>query len=90
MCVDNASWHKSQSLEIPDNIVIHYLPAYTPEMNPFEQIWKEIRKDDFKNTLFETLNRVIDKLSDSLMSLKKDVIKNISGRSWIVSMFNRN
>jgi hypothetical protein len=28
---DNASWHKSKDLEIPDNIYLFYLPAYTPE-----------------------------------------------------------
>ena len=86
---DNASWHKSQTLVIPDNIYIQYLPPYTPEMNPIEQIWKEVRKDDFKNTLFDTLNSVVDKLCDSVMSLTKNVIKSVCGRDWIVSMFNR-
>jgi len=84
---DNASWHKSQTLIIPDNITIFYLPAYTPEMNPIEQVWKEVRKDGFKNTLFDTLNKVTDKLSNSLMNLSKDVIKSICGRDWIKSMF---
>ena len=86
LCVDNAGWHKSQFLEIPDNIIIFYLPAYTPEMNPIEQIWKEVRKDDFKNTLFDSLNDVIDKLCVSVMSLTNDVIKSVCGRNWIVSM----
>lgn len=88
VCTDNASWHKSKTLEIPDNIMIYYLPAYTPEMNPIEQIWKEVRKDGFKNTLFATLNILINKLSISLVSLSKETIKSVCGRDWIVSMFN--
>jgi len=84
---DNASWHKSKNLIVPDNIYLFYLPPYTPEINPIEQIWKEVRKDDFKNTLFNTLNNVVDKLSTSLMSLTKDVVKSVCGRDWIKSMF---
>jgi hypothetical protein len=84
---DNASWHKSKTLEVPYNITLFYLPPYTPEMNPIEQIWKEVRKDGFKNTLFDTLDKVKDKLSDSLMGLPKDLIKSVCGRDWIKSMF---
>jgi putative transposase len=86
LCGDRASWHKSKDLKIPDNIYIHYLPPYTPEMNPIEQIWKEIRKDDFKNTLFDTLSKVMDKLEDSICNLSADLIKSVCGREWIVSM----
>jgi len=89
VCTDCASWHKSKQLIIPDNIVLHYLPPYTPEMNCIEQVWKEVRKDDFKNILFNTLNDVVDKLSDSLMSLSSNVINSICARKWIVEMFNR-
>ena len=88
LCWDSASWHKSQSLEMPDNIYVHYLPTYTPETNPVEQLWKVPRKDGFKNTLFNSLDDVQDKLSESLMSITNDVVKSICGRKWIVSMFN--
>jgi len=86
VCVDRASWHKSKTLVIPDNIYLFYLPPYTPEMNPIEPIWKEIRKDGFKNTLFPALDKVVDKLCDSIVSLGRDVIKSVCGREWIVSM----
>ena len=88
LCWDRASWHTSKALKVPDNIYIHHLPAYTPEMNPIEQLWKEPRKNGFKNTLFNKLNDVVDKLSDSLMAITKDVVKSICGRNWIVSMFD--
>ena len=39
-------------LNLPDNIVLFYIPPYTPEMNPIEQIWKEIRKRGFHNEVF--------------------------------------
>ncbi|MBQ2348073.1 MAG: IS630 family transposase, partial [Clostridia bacterium] len=40
---DGAAWHKSKSMIIPKNIHIIFIPPYTPEMNPIEQIWRELR-----------------------------------------------
>ena len=84
--LDRASWHRSKTLIIPENIRIEYLLPYTPEMNPIENIWKEIRKDGFKNTLFKTLDKVIDKLCDSICSLTESTVKSVCGREWLVSM----
>ncbi|WP_449459576.1 transposase, partial [Streptococcus suis] len=69
LVMDNAIWHKSQALEIPDNIEFAFIPPYTPEMNPIEQVWAEIRKRGFKNKIFRTLNEVIDKLQEVIQSL---------------------
>lgn len=84
---DGAPWHKTKGLKIPKNIEIVFIPPYTPEMNPIEQIWKEIRKIGFKNEIFSSLNKVIDRLSDTICSLSADTIKSITGREWIVSIF---
>jgi len=85
--LDNAMWHKSKALTIPDNIRLLYLPPRTPEMNPIEQIWKEIRKLGFKNKTFQTLDKVVKKLCDTCNSLTNDCVKSVTGRDWILSMF---
>ncbi|RRR51716.1 hypothetical protein EI998_08045 [Streptococcus suis] len=36
LVMDNAVWHKSQTLKIPENIEFTFIPPYTPEMNPIE------------------------------------------------------
>ncbi|CJA60586.1 degenerate transposase [Streptococcus pneumoniae] len=51
--MDNAIWHKSSTLKIPTNIGFTFIPPYTPEMNPIEQVWKEIRKLDLRIKPFE-------------------------------------
>lgn len=86
LCADNASWHKSQQLIIPDNIEMFYIPPYTPEMNPIEQIWKEIRKCGFKNTAFKSLDKVIEKLCDVICELSNATVTSITGRKWILSI----
>jgi len=87
MPLDNAVWHKSKTLEVPDNIRLFYLPPRTPEMNPIEQIWKEIRKRGFKNQIFGTLDKVVQRLCDTCNSLTNECIKSVTGRDWILSMF---
>ena len=87
LVMDNAIWHKSQALEIPDNIEFTFIPPYTPEMNPIEQVWAEIRKRGFKNRAFQTLESVIDKLQEIIQGLDSDTLKSIVHRQWMCSDF---
>jgi putative transposase len=87
LAADRAAWHTAKNLVIPDNIRIFYLPAYTPEMNPIEQIWKEIRKLGFNNEAFATLDIVVDRLCHTIRSLAPSTIKSVTGRDWILSLF---
>lgn len=88
LCCDGASWHKSKTLIIPENIELFYIPPYTPEMNPIEQIWKELRRRGFKNEIFATLEKVVLRLCDTICGLTHDVIRSITARKWIVQCFN--
>ena len=84
--VDGAGWHKSKGLIVPKNIGLITLPAYTPEMNPIEQIWDEIREKGFPNIALKTLEKVVDRLCDTICKLTSETIKSITCRSWIAEM----
>lgn len=88
LCCDGAAWHKSRTLHLPENIVLFHIPPYTPEMNPIEQIWKEIRKRGFRNEVFATLEKVMDRLCETIHDLPKQVVSSITGRKWIIDIFN--
>ena len=88
LCCDGAAWHKSAKLDIPDNTRLFFIPPYTPEMNPIEQIWKEIRLRGFRNQVFPSLNKVVDRLSEAIRNLSAETIQSISGRQWIISCFD--
>ena len=75
-------------LHIPENIELFYIPPYTPEMNPIEQIWKELRITGFRNEVFATLEKVVDRLCDTICTLTSDTIKSITRRSWTIDCFN--
>ena len=82
--MDNAVWHKSKTLNIPENIELMFIPPYTPELNPIEQIWKEIREKGFTNEVFPTLEHVIDRLCEIINNLTNDVVKSICKREWLI------
>ena len=83
---DGAAWHKSKSMIIPKNIHIIFIPPYTPEMNPIEQIWRELRTQGFKNEVFPSLAKVVDRLCDTICDLSPETIMSITGRDWILSI----
>jgi hypothetical protein len=41
--LDQAGWHISADLAVPNNITILPLPAKCPELNPVENIWQFMR-----------------------------------------------
>ena len=63
MPVDQARWHQSKDLKIPENIVLIEPPPYSPELHPVEQIWAEVREKFLDNQLFETLEDLKDQLA---------------------------
>lgn len=88
LCCDGAAWHKAAALCVPANIHLFFIPPYTPEMNPIEQIWKEIRKMGFRNEIFQTLEKVVERLCVTIRSLSAQTIRSITGRHWIIKCFN--
>ena len=85
---DGAAWHKSGGLKRFANIELMFIPPYTPEMNPIEQIWKELRARGFHNEVFQTLEKVVNRLCDIICDLSAETIRSITARRWIVGCFN--
>jgi hypothetical protein len=41
---NNAGWHTSKDLHIPEGIHLVSLPAYTPELQPTGRVWPLVRQ----------------------------------------------
>lgn len=74
--IDNAGFHSTKNITVPDNIYLINIPAYTPELNPCEQVWKYI-KDRFKNKSFENLKDIKQWLYEFVQSMDEPLIKSI-------------
>ena len=60
LIVDQAGWHFSKDLEIPDNITLLALPSKSPELNPVENIWQFMRDNWLSNRIFKSYNGIVD------------------------------
>jgi putative transposase len=72
MLADQAGWHISQNMEVPENIRLIKLPPRSPELNPAEHIWEELREKNFANKACRELDEVEGKLCRGLKDLAKN------------------
>ena len=57
LLLDQAGWHISAKLVVPDNITIVPLPPKCPELNPQENVWQFLRDNWLSNRVFALLRR---------------------------------
>jgi hypothetical protein len=88
MVVDGASSHVAKDLVIPENIRLHRLPGYSPELNPQEHLWDEIREKEFPNRVFSDMAGVVRTLKTGLPRLASDRerLRSICAWPWIISL----
>jgi transposase len=65
LVLDGAPNHRSSELVVPNNITLLYLPPYSPELNPKENLWDEIREKIFKNYALKSMDAVRAELKQS-------------------------
>jgi transposase len=86
--VDGAGNHQSEELEVPQNIILHLLPPYSPELNPQENLWGEIREKIFKNYALKSMDEVHAKLDDAALYIERNpaLVKSITSFPYILSI----
>ena len=88
MIIDGASSHVAKALVIPENIRLHRLPAYSPQLNPQEHLWDELREKEFPNRVFADMAGVLRQLEQGLPRLAADTdrVRSITAWPWIVNL----
>lgn len=83
LVMDQAPWHRSSNLIVPDNITIIFQPPYSPEVQPAEHLWQFTDKP-FINTCPDSLQHLEQTLSDQCEYLKMnpDIIKKATCFHW--------
>jgi len=72
MLVDQAGWHQSKGLIIPENITMIPQPPYSPELNPVEHLWEDLRENAMCNAALKSLDQVDQALCKRLVDLGND------------------
>ena len=69
LVLDNARYHHAKKLKeyidlIKDRLELFFLPAYSPDLNAIEMLWKKTRRGVTHNRYFSSLGKMVNQLFD--------------------------
>ena len=79
---DNARFHCSNDLVMPDNVMLLYQPPNSPQVNSSERLW-EWAKDEIANQIFPNLKSLKRVLNQLFLSKPKAFFASLTRRSFI-------
>ena len=90
MVLDGAPSHRGKELQVPENMALVFLPSYSPELNPVEQVWNLLRRDYFANRVFDSLNAATLQAERGLADLasNRHALKSLTNWPWISTILN--
>lgn len=82
--LDQAGWHTTKKLRIPDNITLMPLPPRAPELNPVENVWQFLRDNWLSNRVFKSYDDIVALSCDAWSKLIDQPwkIMSIGMRKW--------
>lgn len=83
LILDQAGWHTSRRLNVPDNITLLHLPPYAPELNPVERLWAYLKSHYLSNRIYADYETVLEAGTSAYRSLTPDLIRSVCAAAWI-------
>jgi len=81
--LDNGGFHNSLNLNIPENVILLFQPAYSPEVNPIERLWGYV-KEQLKWLRFDRREELRETVRKDLKKLTNEVIASLTGYPFIL------
>jgi putative transposase len=84
--LDQAGWHTTGKLRVPENLSLLPLPPKSPELNPTENVWQFLRQSKLSNRIFNGYQAIVDAACQAWNSLVADParITSIGTRQWAI------
>lgn len=85
--LDQAGWHMSQQLQVPDGIHLLPLFPYSPELQPAERVWTLVN-EPLVNQAFDSIKEVEEIVYQRCLSLLKqqELIRGLTFYHWFPSV----
>lgn len=77
LIMDQAGWHKSRDLKLPDGITVLLLPPYSPELNPAENLWHYLRSHYLSNRVYEDYDALLAAGTTAYRALTLEVLRTV-------------
>ena len=88
--LDQAGWHTTGKLRLPENLSVLPLPPKSPELNPVENVWQFLRQTKLSNRVFDGYEAILTAACEAWNSLIADParITSIGTRHWAIINHN--
>ena len=84
--IDNAAFHSTKHIILPENIILMPIPPYCPKLNPAEKVWQWM-KDKIAMKIFDTLETLENKMDELIDNIEGELIKSITGYELYLNAF---
>jgi transposase len=83
LLLDNGRHHTAKALEVPENVVLVFLPPYSPELNPIERFWRAM-KDGVAWLTYDTLDPLREKVRGLLTEFTLPRLQSLTGYGYLL------
>ncbi len=83
MVMDQAGWHITDELNVPQNVSLVLLPSYSPELNPVERVWLYLRERYLSHRLLNSYEEIVDALCVAWNKLSKTTLASLTGYPYL-------
>jgi len=82
---DGAGFHTSHSLRVPQNVTLLQLPAYSPELNPIENLWHYLKSHYWSNRAYADYDQLEAAAIDAWRRavLNPDLMKTVCAAKYL-------
>jgi DDE superfamily endonuclease len=84
--LDQAPAPVAQRVSVPENVVLVWLPAYSPELNPVERLWEDVKSriDVLEARVRSSLAALQQHVADIIQRYTAETIASLTGYAYLV------
>jgi putative transposase len=84
--LDQAPAHVAQRVVVPENVILMWLPAYSPELNPVERLWEDLkyRIDVLDTQVRSSLTALQEHVAGLIQAYTAETIASLTGYAYLV------
>ena len=85
LLLDQAPAHVAHRVQLPENVVLVWLPAYSPELNPVERLWEDLKaRIDVLNTRVRSSLTALQKhVADLVQRYSAETIASLTSYAYL-------
>ena len=86
LLLDQAGWHGSGQLCVPERISLVPLPSYAPELNPLERVWLHLREHHLSHRVLADYDALVAACCEAWNSLTAERLRSLCNYPWIAKV----